>query len=49
MNNEQLNNSLNETEILNIIINKTIIPFVFKENGIYKGYEINLINSFSYE
>jgi len=42
-------NNLNYNETINVIIDKNIYPFVYIENGIYKGYEINLLYNFSYQ
>lgn len=34
-------------EKLNVVINGNIKPFVYMENGIYKGFEINILYNFS--
>ena len=46
---ELTNKTFEGNETLNIIIDKNIIPFVYKEKGIYKGYEISLLYNFSYK
>ena len=42
------NETNNETEQINIIINNYLRPFVFFEDETYKGYEIYLILNFAY-
>ena len=44
---EELINDLEGAEILNVIINKNIRPFAYIENGMYKGFEINILYNFS--
>ena len=44
---EELINDLEGLEILNVIIKKNIRPFAYIENGIYKGFEINILYNFS--
>ena len=40
-------NDSNYDETINIIIEQNIRPYVYIENGTYKGYEINLLYNFS--
>ena len=43
-----INETNNETEKINIIINNYLRPFVFFEEETYKGYVIYLILNFAY-